>query len=189
MVNIYGLKTDFKLIEKRGEYYIIRWGFTPVLDEEGQETDYAYWSEEWIKYKPTLGQVKHIILTNIDKETDDKIMNGFMWEIPGQEEVPDMEKEYLSVSLDSEMKLDLIAVYTLAALSQGANLPFTLKSGPIDAPKYYTFNELSVLTSFYTSAMKYVNDMYEEGWTKKDSNDWNAYQQALDELDEESNEE
>lgn len=186
MINELYLKSAFKLVEKRDEYYIIRWNYRPMVDEEGHETDYAYWTEEWIKYKPTLGQVKNIILGNIDKETDYKIEHGFQWEIPGQEEVPDAEKEYLSISLDAETKLDLIAVYTLAALSQGANLPFTLKTGVIDDPKYYTFTELSELTSFYTSAMKYVDDMYKEGWAKKDGNDWDAYQQALDELDEEN---
>lgn len=183
MINQLYLKSAFKLIEKRDEYYIIRWNYRPMLDEEGQETDYAYWTEEWIKYKPTLGQVKNIIYDGIDRETDDKILHGFVWEVPGQEEIPEEEREYLNPTLSMETMFNIKAGYDIAVQTNGASLPFTLKTGNNDNPHYHQFTTLEEFTAFYFAGMTYVNRMYDVGWQNKDSINWDAYQDALDELD------
>ena len=189
MINEFGPKSNYKLVEKRGEYYIYRWNYRPQIDEEGHETDYAYWSEDWVKYKPTLSQLEHNIMGFIDQETDYKKINGFVWEVPGQEEVPYEDKEFINPTFDVETMLNLIAVYNLTVQLNGANLPFVMKSGTNENPHYHSFNTLEEFTAFYLAAMQFEAEVYAEGWQKKDSIVWADYEKALEDLDAEETQE
>lgn len=142
-----------KLIEKTEKGWVVRYdGIEKVLP-----------------YRPTLESLKSIILAIENSRIDQKILSGYVW-------------EGMEVWLSSENQFNYKAAYDLAIQTNGASLPVVFKFGGTENPEYHMFNDLQDLTSFYTGAMKYVNDTLTEGWTKKDTINWEEYQRALDEL-------
>lgn len=66
----------------------------------------------------------------------------------------------------------------------GATLPVTFKMGE-DAegnPVYHTFETMEDADDFYLKAVAFINQTLAEGWTRKDSIDWEPYAQAIDAL-------
>ena len=148
----------------------IHFGFEPYyeVDEEGNktETNLGTWYETWLSGKPTLEQIKNIIINAINKEVDNKILSGFIW-------------KDMPVWLSTENQFNYKAAYDLAVMSQGQTLPVTFKFGTTDNPVYYTFETLEDISDFYVSAMAYINNVLSEGWKQKDSINWNQYEQLL----------
>ena len=139
--------------------YRIRWDFQPY--EEG-----VSFMEEDILHKPTLQEVKDIVLGGINKQTDEAILGGFKWK--------DMQ-----VWLSSENQFNYKAAYDLAFQTNGATLPTVFKFGDTENPVYYKFDTIDDLHDFYIKAMTYVNEQLAIGWHKKDSIDWSVYEEAL----------
>jgi hypothetical protein len=139
--------------------YRIRWDFQPY--EEG-----VSFMEEDILHKPTLQEVKEIVLGGINQQTDEAILGGFKW------------KDML-VWLSSENQFNYKAAYDLAFQTNGASLPTVFKFGTTESPVYYKFDNLEELTDFYTKALTYINEQLAIGWYKKDNIDWSAYEEAL----------
>lgn len=122
-----------------------------------------------LPYKPTLESLKSIILAIENAKTDQEILSGYVWE--GNQ-----------VWLSSENQFNYKAAYDLAIQTKGASLPVTFKFGSTSKPVYHTFKTLEELTEFYTGALKYVNETLAKGWARKDTIDWAAYQEALEEV-------
>lgn len=139
--------------------YRIRWDFQSYEEE-------VSFMEEDILHKPTLQEVKDIVLGGINKQTDEAILGGFKWK--------DMQ-----VWLSSENQFNYKAAYDLAFQTNGASLPTVFKFGTTEEPIYYKFDNLEELTDFYTKALTYINEQLAIGWYKKDSVDWSAYEEAL----------
>lgn len=139
--------------------YRIRWDFQPY--EEGTS-----FMEEDILHKPTLQEVKDIVLGGINQQTDEKILSGFKW-------------NHISIWLSAENQFNYKAAYDLAFQTNGATLPTVFKFGTTEEPIYYKFDNLEELTDFYTKALAYINEQLAMGWYKKDSIDWSAYEEAL----------
>ena len=148
----------------------IHFGFTPYYeeDEDGNkvETQLGTWTEMWLSGKPSIEQVKGIVLDAMNKEIDQKILSGFVWK-----EMP--------VWLSTENQFNYKAAYDLAVMSQGKSLPVTFKFGATESPVYYTFESLEDISDFYLSAMTYINKTLEDGWKKKDDIDWSVYEEVL----------
>lgn len=148
----------------------LHFGFVPYyeVDEEGNktETNLGTWYETWLSGKPSIEQVKGIVLDAMNKEVDQKILSGFVW------------KDML-VWLSTENQFNYKAAYDLAVMSQGKSLPVTFKFGSTENPVYYTFESLNDISDFYISAMAHVNGCLEKGWRKKDSIDWSVYESVL----------
>ena len=145
-----------KLVEYIGKSsWRIRWNV------EKQDNLYTY-DEHTFKHKPSLQEIKNIILASYNSEIDNKILSGFVWN--------DMQ-----VWLSSENQFNYKTAYDLAVQTNGASLPVTFKFGSSDNPIYYKFTTLEDLTSFYTSAMTHIINMLNQGWNAKDSINWNLY--------------
>lgn len=125
-----------------------------------------------VRHLPTLQELKYLILTEINKQIDRKILEGFVWQ-----EMP--------IWLSSENQFNYKAAFDLAIQTQGMNLPTTFKFGTTDEPIYYTFESVEDLQDFYTSAVKYINDTLAEGWKQKDSIDWEEYDKEIRRLNDE----
>lgn len=121
-----------------------------------------------IEHKPTIKEVKDIILSWMNGEIDKKLIGGFVW-------------NDMAVWLSSENQFNYKAAYDLAVQTGGANLPVTFKFGTTDEPVYHEFTSVEELTEFYTSAMGYINEVLNEGWAAKDAVDWSPYVLALGE--------
>ena len=154
-----------------GRRWKLHFGLEPYyeVDEDGNktETNLGTWTEMWLSGKPSIEQVKGIVLNAMNKDIDQKILSGFIW-------------KDMSVWLSSENQFNYKAAYDLAVMSQGQSLPITFKFGSIDSPVYYTFESLEDISDFYVSAMTYINTCLAEGWKKKDSIDWSVYEKALE---------
>lgn len=144
--------------------YRIRWDITPEQDEENNDT--VSFMEAEILHKPSLKEVKNIVLNGYNQIIDEKILSGFVW-------------KGMSVWLSSENQFNYKAAYDLAVMSQGKSLPTVFKFGTTDNPVYYSFGTLEDINDFYISAMAYINTCLAEGWKQKDSIDWSVYEQAL----------
>ena len=174
MLKIINLKSKFipLLIMGSGRYKL-HFGFEPYyeVDEEGNknETNLGTWYETWLSGKPTLEQIKNIVLNTINKEVDQKILSGMIWK-----DIP--------IWLSTENQFNYKAAYDLAVMSQGQTLPIIFKFGTSDNPVYYKFETLDDISDFYISAMAYINKTLEEGWNKKDNIDWTVYEKCLNDL-------
>ena len=148
----------------------LHFGFTPYYeeDEDGNkvETQLGTWTEALVPFKPSLEQLKKLVLDAINKEVDEKILSGFVW-------------KDMPVWLSTENQFNYKAAYDLAVMSQGKSLPSTFKFGPTENPMYYTFETLDDISDFYISAMAYINSTLADGWKLKDSIDWSVYEEAL----------
>lgn len=142
--------------------YRIRWDFQPY--EEG-----VSFMEEDILHKPTLSEVKNIVLKGYNAIVDETILNGFKW-------------KGMPVWLSSENQFNYKAAYDLAVQTNGANLPVTIKFGPIEEPVYYDFTAIEELQDFYMGVIEHINTCLQEGWGKKDSIDWSKYEEALSKI-------
>ena len=148
----------------------IHFGFTPYYeeDEDGNkvETQLGTWTEALVPFKPSLEQLKKLVLDAINKEVDEKILSGFVW-------------KDMPVWLSTENQFNYKAAYDLAVMSQGQSLPVTFKFGATESPVYYTFETLDDISDFYISAMAYINTTLAEGWKLKDGIDWSVYEEIL----------
>lgn len=139
--------------------YRIRWDFQPY----GEGVSFM---EEDILHKPSLREVKDIILKGINTQTENAILENFEW-------------NGIKIWLSLENQFNYKAAYDLALQTNGSSLPVVFKFGTIEEPIYYKFDNLEDLTDFYTKALMYINEQLAIGWYKKDSIDWDAYEKAL----------
>lgn len=171
MLRITHLKSKYIPLSKLASgRWKIHFGFEPYyeVDEEGNktETQLGTWTETLVPFKPSLEQLKKLILDAINKEVDEKILSGFVW-------------KDMPVWLSTENQFNYKAAYDLAVMSSGQSLPVMFKFGTTENPVYYHFSTLEDISDFYVSAMTYINTTLAEGWQKKDAIDWSVYEEAL----------
>lgn len=113
----------------------------------------------------TLEEIKEAILADINSQTDERILTGFVWH----------DKP---VWLSSENQFNFKAAYDLAVQTQGQSLPVKFKLGENadGEPVYHTFEDMVEFTDFYTQAIAFINQCLNEGWERKDSIDWTVYE-------------
>lgn len=145
--------------------YRIRWDVQPYVNEDGEEQGVSFMEVE-ILHKPTLSEVKNIVLNGYNAITDGKILSGFVW-------------KDMPVWLSTENQFNYKAAYDLAFQTNGASLPTVFKFGTTENPIYYKFDTLEELSDFYIKAMTYINEQLAIGWAKKDSIDWSVYESEL----------
>lgn len=154
-------------INPRYRKYRVRWDVQPYTDEDGNARGVSFVETEF-KHKPTMAEVKDVILGWMNKKIDEKILSGFVWN-----EMP--------VWLSTENQFNYKAAYDLAVQTQGASLPVMFKFGDTENPVYHTFTALDDLADFYMLAMAYINEQLAQGWEAKDAIDWSEYEKLLNE--------
>lgn len=154
--------TCVECINKRLNKYRIRWEFEPYYNEIGIQEGVVFYEAELL-HKPTLDDIRNVIIKHYNKEIDEQILNGFSW-------------NGYDVYLSIENQFNYKAAYDLAIQTHGANLPIKFKFGTMIYPKYYTFTSIDELSDFYMSAVNYINDTLSKGWEQKDSIDWSEYE-------------
>ena len=131
-----------------------------------EDNSFIFMAEEF-NHKPSLQEIKDSILDWCNTDIDNRILSGFVWR-----DIP--------VWLSMENQFNYKAAYDIAVQSGGEILP-TFKLGTIESPVYYKFESLEDLKDFYLKAMAYVTQTLTNGWNAKDSIDWSAYSDILDE--------
>ena len=145
----------------------VRWGYEPA-DEGG-----ISYMEQVIDHRPTLHEVKDIVLAAMNADIDTQIATGFTWAPADSNMTP------MPVWLSTENQFNYKAAFDLAIQTGGQNLPQTFKFGTTQQPVYYTFTTVADLQDFYTRAMAYINGVLADGWKRKDAVDWTQYEVLL----------
>ena len=146
MIRITDLKSKYVPYEYKNNLYYLRWGYEDIYEDiyeetgevdeygmpvrvptgEKKENNLATWTYEQFLQPVSLEYIKNIILDWYNKEIDNKILSGFVW-------------NDMPVWLSSENQFNYKAAYDLAVQTNGASLPVTFKFGTTDNPIYHTF--------------------------------------------------
>lgn len=162
MSKTFGLTERYKPIRKEVTRIVVRYGIEQY--DENNSTWYEVYFNKNQHPTVTLDEIKEAILADINAQTDEKILSGFVW-------------NDVHVWLSSENQFNFKAAYDLAVQTQGLSLPVKFKLGE-DAegnPVYHTFGDMTEFTDFYTKAIAYINQCLNEGWQRKDAIDWEEY--------------
>lgn len=135
--------------------YRIRWDIQPYGDG-------VSFMEEDILHKPTLQEIKSIVIGGINKQTEEAIQSGFHWQ-----DIP--------VWLSIENQLNYKTTYDLAVQTNGKSLPVVFKFGDEDNPQYFKFEDMDTFQDFYFKVVEHINSTLTAGWSKKDSINWDEY--------------
>jgi hypothetical protein len=155
---------EFNYIQKIGRRrYQVFYG----LEEDGYSKLSAI-----VEYKPTLEEIKEMVLDAINKEIDRTILTGFVWTDGDGHEYP--------VWLSTENQFNYKSAFDLAVQTGGAMLPVTFKFGTVENPVYHEFATLEELQDFYLKAIAFIQATYQRGWVEKDSIDWSDYEQVIE---------
>ena len=157
---------DINLIEcinNKTDKYRIRWDVKLINDGKHERVVFKHID---IMHKPSLSEVKTIVLNGYNDIIDQAILSGFKW-------------KDMPVWLSTENQFNYKAAYDLAFQTNGASLPTVFKFGDTENPIYYKFDTLEDLQDFYVKAMRYINEQLAIGWAKKDAIDWSKYEEAL----------
>jgi len=140
----------------RNKYELI-YGFGK--DREDDEIGWNY--RHRFDHRPTLDEIREVIVAQINADTDAKILSQFTW---------DGKRVWLS----QENQMNFKAAYDIAVQTGGAALPVKFKLGEDSkgAPVYHTFTDLDTFTDFYTKAVAHVVGCLNDGWQEKDSVDY-----------------
>ncbi len=190
--------------------WAVRWDFKPKLDEQGQETGVNWYEEEIYNFIPTTVDIQKSITNWFNKQTDNVIQHGFIW-------------NGISVLLNDENKFNYKAITDEAARIETAiaiwdkehpelagvsftyeygvdengntvqmpvltgrpqtKFPVTLKLGEANLPEnFYTFTSLTELQEFFSAGVNHLIGAYSAGWYKISTFDWQPYIDALEEL-------
>lgn len=142
-------------IDDKRNIWKLRWDFK-------ESPEGFSFEEKTLNYKPSLDKIQELIYDWYNKQTDKAILSGFVW-------------KDMPVWLSSENQFNYKAAYDLATQTKGATLPIKFKFGTTKNPVYYNFEKLEDLTDFYTQAMVYINRTLDQGWNKKDTINWDKY--------------
>lgn len=136
----------------------IRWNFSKKDDSD----DVYTFCEEDFDYKPSVEEIRNVIVGYYNQQIDNRILQGFEW-------------NGSPVWLSSENQFNYKAAYDLAVQTNGANLPVTFKFGTDEKPEYVEFSTVDKLASFYNAAVSFVNKTLMDGWKIKDTINYDSY--------------
>jgi hypothetical protein len=139
-----------------GEYIII-WDVKEI-----GENEYSFMKENF-KSKPSLIDIKKVIIDYYNAECDKEILSGLQF-------------ENNLVWLTSENQFNYKASWDFALNKDGINLPVVFKLGTDDEPVYRSFNTIEDLDTFMITVMNHIQTTLQKYWTIKDNIDWTKYE-------------
>lgn len=158
-------RSDVKLVEETNAFrniWRIRWDVTHDKEYPG----IASYMEHRFEHKPTLDEIKEVIIDWINDVVDQRIQNGFVW-------------RDMPVWLSMENQFNYKAAYDLAVQNPEIGLPVKFKFGTVEEPQYHLFETMEDLSDFYLKSVAYVQDTLSKGWEEKDNFDFKVYSDLL----------
>lgn len=123
----------------------------------------AYEYRHTFDHKPSLDEIKAVVIKQINADTDQRILSGFVWN----------DKP---VWLSTENQFNYKAAYDIAVQTGGATLPVKFKFGTDNEAIYHKFETLEELSDFYIKCLAYVQQVLAECWDEKEDIDWSVYE-------------
>ena len=148
-------QTVIECINRYRNIYRVRYDIT-------EEEDGISYEEYEFNHKPSLDEIKDVILDYYNSKIDETIISGFIW-------------NEMQIWLTTENQFNYKATFDLAMQTNGSNLPIVFKFGTTSEPIYYSFTTIEELNDFYTKAIAYINATLKTGWNEKDAIDWTLY--------------
>ena len=138
-----------------------KWELVYGFDTDGV-SGWTY--RERFNHKPTIEEIKDTIITQINRNVDEKILCGLVW-------------KNMPIWLSTENQFNYKAAYDLAVQTNGESLPVKFKFGTNETPVYHTFNNLEELQEFYITSITFVQQVLNDGWNEKDNLDLSVFDQ------------
>lgn len=151
--------SDFARKINVGGTWYAQWG--KVADGSDSSMVSCYRTAVSVTGEPTAQQCVDAISAEINAETDNKILSGYVWK--------DTSGTEHSVWLSMENQFNYKAAYDLAVQTGGKTLPVQFKLGSDELPDIVVFSDLDTLASFVTDAMSYVQTTLSDGWERKEA--------------------
>lgn len=139
-----------------------RWLLYFGLFEDGNG---KYIFQQYFSMKPSLEEVKKIVIDTINEETHSKIMSGFKWK---------GNLVWLSEANQLNYSRDFAVAYYCERKGEDYALP-TYKFGTDDKPVYYLFETFEEFMQFSKSWSQHIADAVSEGWNEKNNINWSCY--------------
>lgn len=136
-------------IDSKRDVWRLRWNFIDGGFEEMQLT-----------HKPSMEEIKNIIIDWYNNETSTKIIYGFKW-------------NNIPVCLSKENQSNYMM------FCDNDIFPLKLKFGSWEKPIYYIIKTSEELANFKKAISKHIKECLTMGWAKKDSVDWTAYEKII----------
>ena len=124
-----------------------------------------YIFQQYFSMKPSLEEVKKIVIDTINEETQSKIMSGFKWK---------GNLVWLSEANQLNYSRDFAVAYYCERKGEDYALP-TYKFGTDDKPVYYLFETFEEFMQFSKSWSQHIADAVREGWNEKNNINWSGY--------------
>lgn len=180
MNKVFGEKELYAPIRKDFSRIIICYGYNDEPDGVN-----GTWYEVYSISKNNLNfqNVKNAIIADINAQTDEKILNGYEWTILHGNDAGKTVKVWLSAENQNNFKAFHDAVKEYPGIDA---FPVTYKLAEDENgnPIYETFENMGTLSQFYLGIVSYIKQTISEGWARKDSIDWTAYEEALNPVSE-----
>jgi hypothetical protein len=160
-------KKYFKPYNKvNNKHVTIMWDYKPIMkvNAKGEEIEspLATWQEYTFNHIPTLSEIKSVIIEYYNKLIDERILSGLVW-------------NGMQIWLSNENQFNYKVAFDLAMQTNGNTLPVTFKFGSNEEPVYYEFKTIDDISDFYLTSIKYVQNVLQDGWKKKDEINWEFY--------------
>ncbi len=169
-----GNVSDYQPVLEDASRVVISYGLTELGDGKAEWYEVVFYKKQG---KPSFEAAKKAILADIDKQTDEKILNGY-------EFTPDGADTPIIVWLSKENQTNFSEAHRL----QIVPVKFKLNETADKQPIYHTFETFEELDRFYKGGVLYINQCLNEGWVRKDSIDWTPYAEALQPVTEQTEE-
>ena len=190
-----------------GGGWAVRWEFKPILDDNGNSTEYQTYQEEVYNWIPTIEDIQKTIIEWHNKQTDGLIKHGFEWKgikvllsdenkfnfslfaIEAERRENAIKKwdeenpEWAGINfIKKEVVLEdgTKEMIPMPTGRPGSRIPITFKlSDNNEENSFYTFETLDELFEFTSASADHLQGAYAAGWYKIATFDWAPYIQAL----------
>ena len=132
-------------------------------DSDDAESGFNY--RERFDHKPTNDEIKAVIISQINEQTDANILSGFKWK---------GNLVWLSEANQLNYSRDFAVAYYCERKGEDYALP-TYKFGTDDKPVYYLFETFEEFMQFSKSWSQHIADAVSEGWNEKNNINWSCY--------------
>lgn len=152
--------TLFELYDSHKQIYKVR------FNVETQENGGVSFIEETFNYKPSLSDIKTLIIDWYNEQCTNEIVKGFSY-------------NNIPVWLSRENQSNFIISYSVALQRSISSLeynPVKFKLGTDDNINYTTFSTFDELKSFIESMYEYIKSVLSKYWELKEGIDWSKYE-------------
>lgn len=141
----------------------VRWDIQPNTENgSSQSASGVNYEEVEFLHKPTIEEIKTVVLDWFNNKVDASILKDFIW-------------NNMPVWLSMENQFNYKAAFDLSIQTNGESLPITFKFGTDAEPQYHEFAMLADITDFYIKAVAFKDNVLSNGWKAKDTFDFEPY--------------